>query len=270
MRSKIYACLCLCFTLAGVACNSGTSRDESNNGGESGSAGGGKDGGGAGGKAATGGSGGSSGGSGGQGGSANVAGSGGTASSGGMGGTAPINVAAPRVYDFEVDTQTWGLALESKDAPASSPDAGASDAGTVEPLKAPVQSTTKALTGTGSLRVDIEGVAGTKRQVFVGLQGTPSDIGFVRPITKVTYNLWAPTDSALSFVQAYVVGFGNETPGWKSVSKLPTPGAWTQYELIFPEPYPVSPYGMSVGFQLETKTAWSGAVYIDAVKVEFM
>ena len=271
MRRTILFCVSLaCVT---VACSSTTKNndDVSGDGGSGGSGGKGGNGG-SGGKGGSAGSGISNGGTG-QGGNAQggqgQAGSGGSAA--GAGGT-KVDLSAPKVYDFENDANGWSLALESRDMPqVALPDAGtsdASDAGVVT-LKEPVQSKDKALTGTGSLRVDLQGTAGFTTRMFVGLQGSPGDIAFVRPITKVTLNLWVPLDAALSYTQAYLVGFGEGQGGWQSASKTPTPGAWTTYEIILAVPYALSPYGMALGFGLETKTAWKGSVYIDDVKVEF-
>lgn len=180
---------------------------------------------------------------------------------GGSGGMMTATPFAPRVFDFEMDANGWGLVLESREVAAA------------EGLTEPVHSKDKALTGEGSLRVDLEtGAMGGK--VFVGIQGNAGETGIVRPITKVTFNLWVPTENAISLVQGYILGFFPEGTGrpWESVTSATTPilpGAWSTFELSFAVPYPVADFGSSVGLEISTNRAWTGSVYIDNVKIEF-
>ncbi|GEM_PF-4645946 len=162
----------------------------------------------------------------------------------------------PLVFDFESDTQRWSMILDSRSK------------GFAEPM----QSDEQAQTGTGSLRLPIAWSA-KDENLFVGIEADTGELGLRSTVSKITFNFWLPPDHKVGSVQAFILGF-NAPLRWQSVNNFQQGGLragdWTTFELAFADGYPVAPGLTAIGLELSASAAWSGAVFVDNVKVEFV
>lgn len=168
-----------------------------------------------------------------------TSGSGGsTSTSGTTGTTGGGGSASTGGYDFEQGTDGW---VRSGDSIASLS-----------------RSTTRAYTGTSSLRVKFNGTAGTQL-VYVPTPSTSAG-------KVVTLRVWVPSGAKLTSVQPYVMqGSGGGwawTGTWRSISSL-TAGSWNQISVTVPAnaATPLS----QLGLELKTGSGWTDSVYVDAV-----
>jgi hypothetical protein len=189
----------------------------------------------AGGLAIAGGTGG--GGTGGTGGTSGTGGGGGTTGTGGAGGTTG-GAGDPSVYHFETSGQGW-----------------TSSGGMITGV---ARSTDRAFAGTASVKVTINGSAGTQ-QARVGAPTTPAG-------KVVTFHVWLPANSPISAVQPYVLegasGGWRWTGNWQPASAL-TKAAWNTIRVTVPAAA-VTPLA-ELGVQFATTSKWTGAAYLDAV-----
>lgn len=181
-------------------------------------------------------------------------GAGGRAGTGGMpsGGTGGTTASDKIVYTFESGPDGWAMSLGSKEM--GWPD--------------PTHVKGKGELGTGALEYAIDPALGTT--FYVGVEGR----SIVRPVKRITYNLFLPVDHGITHVEAFILGFDSpQGRKWESINqgKFPfVPGGWTKFVLEFETPYPVGLWGHAVGFMLVSDAIWKGSVYIDNVEIEMV
>jgi hypothetical protein len=150
---------------------------------------------------------------------------------------------AQRRYDFESDVEDWH---ELRGGVATF-----------------VQSTTKALTGRGSLemRVDIAGV----EDRFAGRGHFP--LLDIPAGTVLRFHIWLPSSAALRGVQPFLLWFGPDPNGgaiwegrWYHGADLPR-DRWIELTVTAP----VNMGVVELGVQIQTSGPWRGSIWIDDV-----
>ncbi|HVW24759.1 MAG TPA: hypothetical protein VHC69_05285 [Polyangiaceae bacterium] len=165
-------------------------------------------------------------------------GSGGSASGGrtGTGGTTASGDLAE--YNFESSTQSWmtsgGMLVSDQ------------------------SSTDRAFAGTHSLKVNVNGAAGTQTVHVASPAVTAGKL--------VTFHVWLPAGSSIASIQPYVLqgasGGWTWTGSWRSLSQL-TAGQWNTITVQAPS-NAVTPFA-ELGVEVTTNATYSGAIYVDAI-----
>jgi len=146
-------------------------------------------------------------------------------------------------YHFENDTQDWS-----------------SSSAMITSLSS---SDVQAQEGTRSLAVGFGG--NTKGTATVAVSA-PTTALMTPAGATVTFHLWIPAGSPISWVQPFVLqgdaGGWTFTGTWRSIDNL-TPGAWNTLTVTVPENAVTPLY--QLGIQYNTTAPWMGTVYIDSV-----
>ncbi|MGO8674099.1 MAG: fibronectin type III domain-containing protein, partial [Capsulimonadaceae bacterium] len=142
-------------------------------------------------------------------------------------------------YNFEGSAQGWTSSGGMITGAASSP--------------------AEAYLGAASLAVTINGGGADSQTVSVSTPATPAgDI--------VTYHVWIPSGSAISFIQPFVLQNGSGNWLWTGntvgIAQLQT-NAWNTVTVDVPANAATPLY--SLGVQFATSAAWSGTCYVDSI-----
>jgi hypothetical protein len=124
-------------------------------------------------------------------------------------------------------------------------------------IQSAAASPAQAFAGTSSLAVRIAG-SGTQ-QVYVSSPAAPAG-------ATVTFHVWVPSGSGLSWIQPYVqqgaAGSWTWTGDWQSITSLRT-DAWNTLAVTVPGNAATPLY--QLGVQFSASASWSGTVYVDSV-----
>lgn len=165
-------------------------------------------------------------------------GSGGSTSTSTTGGSTTGGGGSAGGYDFEKGTEGW---VRGGDA-----------------ISSLSRSTTRAYTGTASLRAKFNGTAGTQL-VYVPTPSTPAG-------KVVTVRIWVPANNKLVSVQPYLLqgsaGGWAWTGTWRSIGSLAT-GSWNEISVTVPA-NAATPLNQ-LGLELKANSGWTGSVWIDSV-----
>ncbi|MFD2611611.1 glycoside hydrolase family 30 beta sandwich domain-containing protein [Paenibacillus gansuensis] len=116
------------------------------------------------------------------------------------------------------------------------------------------QSTTRAYSGTGSLKVSVNG-SGTYK--------ISKDSPAITAGKTITYRIWVPGGANLNYVMPFIMDYNYTwTSNWKAYSSL-TPNAWNTITLTYPA-NSVAP-SRSLGIEIQTNGTWTGDLYIDSI-----
>lgn len=158
-----------------------------------------------------------------------------TGGAGGAGGTGGIE--ANVVFDFEDGVQ--GFTTDGANVTIAT-------------------STTRAVTGSHSLKVTLPSMTSEERKVFVDGQA-------FWPGTVVELNVWVPEGNDDLYVQAFsFIDFYQ----WDATNSLATPlvrGGWTKWTYTVPKTFPGGMQRMGIQFGAGPTTFAGGDVYVDAI-----